>query len=144
MSGHQIPVAQVEGLKTHCSQTHKGLQMQQLDPAQLSQFSGTEKYYRISRRHLLTDGAKYLAESAECFWMMDAIASHVSEIGINDWFIQVKVQVHGFRCTMIYDDGNGNELARQEIPYTDFPLEKIKIFACWDTEHWVLMLPSEY
>ncbi len=47
--------------------------------SRLSLFTGTEHYYRISRRHLLTDGTKYLAEEAECFWMMDAIASHLSE-----------------------------------------------------------------
>ncbi|MCX7258955.1 MAG: hypothetical protein NTU46_01225 [Burkholderiales bacterium] len=40
------------------------------DPTQLTQFIGTTAYYRISRRHLLTDGTKYLAEEAECFWMM--------------------------------------------------------------------------
>jgi hypothetical protein len=114
------------------------------DPAMLTQFTGTEKYYRISRRHLLTDGTKYLAEEAECFWMMDAIASHVSEIGTNDWFVQIKVQVHGIKATMIYDDGNGKELARQEIPYTDFPMQAITLYACWDSEHWVIILPSEY
>lgn len=44
---------------------------------------------------------------------------------------------------MIYDDGNGNEHARQEIPYTDFPLDNITLYACWDGGHWVIMLPSE-
>ena len=39
--------------------------MKKFDPAQLSHFTGTEKYHRISRRHLLTDGAKYLADEAE-------------------------------------------------------------------------------
>jgi|GEM_PF-6773891 hypothetical protein len=33
---------------------------------------------------------------------------------------------------------------RQEIPYTDFPLTSITLYACWDQEHWVIMLPSEY
>jgi hypothetical protein len=50
--------------------------MEKSDPTLLTQFIGTERYYRISLRHLLTDGTKYLAEHAECFWMMDAIASH--------------------------------------------------------------------
>jgi hypothetical protein len=45
---------------------------------------------------------------------------------------------------MIYEDGNGNEHARQAIPYTDFPLSEITLYACWDQEHWVIMLPSEY
>ena len=118
--------------------------MKQFDASQLSQFIGTQHYYRISRKHLLTDGTKYLAANAECFWMMDAIASHLSEIGTSDWFIQVKVIVQNGRATMIYDDGNGNEHARQEIPYTDFPMLAILLFACWDGEHWVIMLPSEY
>ena len=114
------------------------------DPTQLNQFIGTTGYYRISRRHLLTDGTKYLAEEAECFWMMDAIASHLSEIGTDDWFVQVRMTVNDNRATMIYEDGSGSEHARQEIPYTDFPMHTISLYACWDGEHWVIMLPSEY
>ena len=45
---------------------------------------------------------------------------------------------------MIYEDGIDKEYARQEIPYTDFPLESITLYACWDQENWVIMLPSEY
>ena len=118
--------------------------MKEFDASQLALFTGTKRYYRISRRHLLTDGTKYLAENAECFWIMDAIASHLSEIGTSNWFVQVKVTVQDSRATMIYDDGNGKEHARQDIPYTDFPLNMITLYACWDGEHWVIMLPSEY
>ena len=125
-------------------QATKDTEMKKFDPSQLNQFIGTEKYYRISRRHLLTDGTKYLAEAAECFWMMDAIASHLCEIGTEDWFVSVRVQVTEGSAVMIYEDGNGREHARQEIPYTDFPLNSITLYACWDGEHWVIMLPSEY
>jgi hypothetical protein len=111
---------------------------------ELAHFTGTSGYYRISRRHLLTDGTRYLAEQAECFWMMDAIASHLSELGTQDWFVLVRVETHAERATMIYEDGNGHEHARQEIPYTDFPLKSITLYCCWDSEHWVIMLPSEY
>ena len=110
----------------------------------LNLFTGTEHYYRISRKHLLTDGTKYLAEHAECFWMMDAIASHLAEIGTDDWFVVVKTTVRKSAALMVYEDGNGHEHARQEIPYTDFPLAEITLYACWDGEHWVIMLPSEY
>ena len=99
------------------------------DPAMLTHFTGTAQYYRIGRRHLLTDGTKYLAEEAECFWMMDAIASHVSEIGTHDWFVQVKVQVHGIQATMIYDDGNGNELARQVARMVERGISKEEVEA---------------
>ena len=118
--------------------------MKNFDPSQLSYFTGTERYYRITRKHLLTDGTKYLAEEAECFWMMDAIASHLSEIVTQDCFVQVRMTVKNSRATMYYEDGNGNEHARQQIPYTDFPMQGITLYACWDGEHWVIMLPSEY
>ena len=122
----------------------KKLHMKQFDSSQLGQFTGTGRYYRISRRHLLTDGTRYLAEQAACFWLMDAIASHLSEIGTADWFVVIKTTVKRTSAVMVYEDGNGNELARQAIPYTDLPLHHIDLYACWDSEHWVIMLPSEY
>ena len=118
--------------------------MSNLDLDTLNLFTGTQNYYRISRRHLLTDGTKYLAEHAECYWMMDAIASHLSEIGTADWLVVVKTIVRNSAALMIYGDGNDHEHARQEIPYTDFPLPEITLYACWDGEHWVIMLPNEY
>jgi hypothetical protein len=114
------------------------------DQASLTQFTGTDRYYRISKRHLLTDGTKYLAEQAECFWMMDAIASHLAEIGTADWFVVVKTAVKKSKALMIYEDGNGYEHARQEIPHTNLTLAEITLYACWVGEHWVIMLPSEY
>jgi len=124
--------------------TQEELQELGLDNLALAQFTGTGTYYRISRRHLLTDGTKYLAEKGACFWMMDAIASHLCEIGTRDWFVLVRVQVTEGRALMIYEDGNSREHARQEIPYTDFPMTCITLYACWDQEHWVIMLPGEY
>ena len=124
--------------------TQEELQQLGLDKLTLAQFTGTGVYYRISRKHLLTDGSRYLAEQGACFWMMDAIASHLCEIGTADWFVLVRVQVTEGRAVMIYEDGNDREHARQEITYTDFPLDSITLYACWDQEHWVIMLPSEY
>lgn len=62
---------------------------------------------------------------------MDAIASHLSEIGTSDWFVQVKVIVKDIQATMIYEDVSGKELARQKISYTDFLLNEIHLYACW-------------
>ena len=118
--------------------------MKKFDPAQLSYFTGTEKYYRISRRHLLTDGTKYLAEAAGAFWLMDAAASYLIELGTNDWFVKVVLTLTGSSAELTLDDGNGNLRARQVIPYTDFPMPQQTLYACWDGQHWVLMLPSEY
>ena len=76
--------------------------------------------------------------------MMDAIASHLMEIDTTDWFVVIQTTVNGAKALMVYKDGNGHEHARQEIPYTNLPLTEITLYACWDGEHWVIMLPSEY
>jgi hypothetical protein len=44
-------------------------QINSLSTSDLAQFTGTEKLYRITRRHVLTDGTKYLAEEGKCFWL---------------------------------------------------------------------------
>ena len=114
------------------------------DPAALTQFTGTERYYRINRRCLLTDGTRYLAEEAGAFWLMDAAASYLIELGTDDWFVQIQLQVTGSKALLKLEDGNGHVRAQQEIPYTDFPVPQQTLYACWDGEHWVIMLPSEY
>lgn len=109
----------------------------------LCQFIGTEKYYRIAPRHVLTDGAKYLAEKARCFWLMDAIATHLPK-QYHDYFAVANLAVNGTSAVLTLDDGNGNVFARQDIAYTDFPLESMKLYCSFDGEYWAIMLTSEY
>jgi hypothetical protein len=109
----------------------------------LSQFIGTEKYYRITHRHLLTDGTKYLAEKAKCFWLMDAIASHLPK-QYHDFFAVVNLTVKDSAAKLILDDGNGNIFAHQVIEYTDFPLSELRLYCTFDGEYWLIMLPCEY
>ena len=110
----------------------------------LAQFTGTQRYYRINRKCVLTDGAKYLAETAGAYWLMDAAASYLMELGTVDWFVLVRLKVNGSKAVLTLEDGNGSVRAQQDIGYTDFPLAEQIIYACWDSVHWVLMLPSEY
>ena len=65
--------------------------MRKLDLQTLNQYTGTTQYFRIGPRHLLTDGTHYLAEQAECYWLMGEIALHLTELGIKDWFVVVVV-----------------------------------------------------
>jgi hypothetical protein len=58
-----------------------------------------------------------LAEIAICFCTKDAVPSHLSEIEIADWFILVRVTMLGTRAIMVYEIGNGYELARQDISF---------------------------
>jgi hypothetical protein len=109
----------------------------------LSQFIGTEKYYRITHRHLLTDGTKYLAENSECFWLMTAIASHLPK-QFHDYFTVINLTVKESAAQLTLDDGNGNVFAQQFIEYTNFPLSELKLYCAFDGEYWVIMLTSEY
>ena len=118
--------------------------MSKLTAQDLAQFTGTTCYYRIGRQHLLTDGTHYLAEKAGCYWIMDAVSSHFGEIDTEGWFIVVCMEVEGCRSILLYENGNGRELTRQDIPNTEFPLRNLTLYAVWDTEHWVIMLPGEY
>ena len=43
----------------------------------LEQFYGTQYYYPLWPKVFLTDGAQFLAQEAACYWLMDAIASHI-------------------------------------------------------------------
>ena len=111
--------------------------------SELSQFIGAQKLFRITNRHLLTDGAKYLAEQAKCFWLLDAIASHLDH-SYNDTFAVACLVLNESSAVITLDDGNDNVFATQHIEYTDFPLSKIKLYCSFDGLHWVIMLPSEY
>ena len=46
--------------------------------ADLCHFTGTEAYHRISlSQHVCTDGVNFLREQGNCYWLPEAIASHL-------------------------------------------------------------------
>ncbi len=110
----------------------------------LAQFTGSEQFYRYHFRCLLTEGARYLAEQASCYWLMDVFASHLAAISTDEYFTCLVLNRAYSEGKVVIDDGNGIVLAEQEIPYTDFPLEEMTLFACWSGGYWVIMLTSEY
>ena len=112
---------------------------------ELAQFTGTEKYYRIYPEVVLTDGTKYLADEASCYWLMDLYASHLASVDPNiESFTCLKLTKRGLGAEILIEDGNTHALAKQQIEYTDFPLESFMFYAVWAGDFWVLMLRSEY
>lgn len=115
----------------------------------LAYFTGTEKWHKwnpLTPNYVLTDGALYLAENAGAFWLMDLIASYYHDQKVKAESFQVwKLTVTGESAVVVCTDGNENELTRQDIPYTDFPLPEMTLFVGQDEEpYWVILLPSEY
>ena len=112
---------------------------------QLSQFTGTEKYYRLYPKVVLTDGTQYLADTAGCYWLMDLYASHLVSIDPEvESFTCLKLNKRGSVAEVLIEDGNAQLLAQQHVEYTDFPLDTFVFYAVWAGEFWVLMLRSEY
>ena len=110
----------------------------------LEQFIGTQYYYPLWPNVMLTDGTRYLADTAGCYWLMDAIASHLTGLPETSGFAHCKLTLDGQSAELAIDDGNGEQLAFQYTEWTDFPLPEIELFACWAGHFWVVMLPSEY
>ena len=112
--------------------------------ADLNQFTGTTQYYaHWLKAFLYTDGVKYLADEAQAYWLIDAIASHQPEAlkdpmlrGIQFW----KLIVTGNKAKLICERDTDNVAITQDIDYTDFPLSEVKLYLA----DRVLMLPSEY
>ena len=112
----------------------------------LPNFYGTEAYYRYSpqfRNFLLTDGAKYLAESADAYWLVDLFASHLPSYQA-EGFAVLYLKVNGGKATAQIEDGNGKVLKKQKIEYTDFPLDQIVLYCVQQDDNFVILLPSEY
>ena len=130
--------------------------MNPISKADLAQFTGTSHYYlhTFNNAVISTEGIQYLAENAECYWLIDAIASHLASRAFNEaakhderigllhfW----KLAVHDDRSATLKAVADSGEPAfiQQEIPFTDFPFDDIDVWAGRDSQYWVLMLPSE-
>jgi hypothetical protein len=112
----------------------------------LAQFSGTERYHRTHPGLLATDGAKYLADAAGAYWLLDIVWSVLPRIADEFAVLELTVEEGTRRAVVVIHDGREPETTyhRQDIPYTDFPLPKIKLYIQQNERERVVMLPSEY
>jgi hypothetical protein len=110
----------------------------------LSQFTGSENYYRVMPRLVITDGVQYLANQANMYWLVSLIYSHLITQPICSEFVVARLSVSGKTADLVLDDGNDQIIAKQIIEYTDFPLDEISIYCSYREKTWVLLLPSEY
>lgn len=114
---------------------------------QLQHFTGTEHYYRLNRVAVLTDGTKFLAEEGRCFWLMEAIASHLPAVPTDEYFcvaLLTKGKDNVAYLEIVNDVPTTRYYATQVIDFTDFPLPEVKLYCSRAEEFWVLMLTSEY
>jgi len=113
----------------------------------LAGFYGTEQYHRLTIFGGLkaTDGVAWLAQNAECFWLMDeiGIAQRHAKIRSNPDLQEMqvwKLTVKDKSAVLVCEDGNDNVVLKKRIDYTDFPLSEITIWVEGD----VMLLPQEH
>lgn len=122
-----------------------------LTKADLRQFTGSENWYRhgLNRNILYTDGVRFVAERAGAFWLLDTIVlaqiveSKIRREGFQVWTLTVRqgeASKTSGAAILTCGDGRGNDVYRQTIDFTDFPLPDITL---WLTDR-TLLLPSEY
>lgn len=98
---------------------------------------------------VFTQAVGHFREIAECYWLVDAIASYRRTDEFQVW----KLWVNDDKSAVLtMEDGNGNEEIRQKIAHTTFPLREVTFWAeiggygtCAEdwTQCLVLMFPSE-
>ncbi len=104
----------------------------------LKQFTGTEHYYKHwFGGYVYTDGVKYTEEVGKCSWLINAIFSYRRTEPFQIWTLD---KIGSKAVLTMKEDSNTPELVRQEIGYTDFPIDSIKLYLIDK----VLLLPSEY
>jgi hypothetical protein len=106
----------------------------------LEQFTGTSKYYNLGFGLKATEGIKYLADTAKCYWLLDVVASYqkrLKDYPFQIWQIVVKNKKAVVSCK---EDTDMPNLVIQAIKYTDFPLDVFE-FYCIDG---IILLKSEY
>jgi hypothetical protein len=112
--------------------------------ADLNQFTSSENWYRhpLVSSITYTDGVKYMADTAGAHWLLDKIATLQMMPAIKTEPFQVwRLVVRENRTAILScDDGNDAVVYSEEITFTDFPLDEIKLY-CTDN---VILLPSEY
>jgi len=125
--------------------TDKKENLKQEIESDLPYFTGTEEYHKFSilSNLKLTDGVKYLCDKAQCYWLMDIIASYQNKCNKDEmlkyfqiWTLTIKDGKAIVKCERDTDD----IAITQKIPYTDFPLDSIKLY-CIDG---IILLTSEY
>ena len=115
---------------------------------ELNNFPGSETFTHYSPlifpKVILTEGTKYIADEWGAYWLMDAISSHL--LKTRGEFVVVKLIKNGNAATLtLADDAPPTVIyAKQEIEYTDFPLDEITLYAIYDSRYWTILLPSEY
>ncbi len=122
----------------------------------LNQFDCSAEYHKITESTICTDGVKFLADNADCYWFLTAIASWQNEAMKDEmlremqfWKLMPYPQEGTFKpeteggilhhqkaecrpdAILICERDTGDAAIIQEIGYTDFPFDALPVAKIW-------------
>ena len=108
----------------------------------LRRFTGDDHVFRhpmLNKRY--TEGVRHVAEAGGAYWLLDIVFSHQIDPKAKAEEFQVwRLKREGGGCIVWMTDGNSETpVIRQDVEFTDFPLDEIMFFYENDT----LCLPAE-
>lgn len=117
-------------------------------------FGGETQYKNPVTKLLYTEGIKQIAQNSNSYWFLDIIASYQLTLGKENfqvWKLEreysyteedgTKIINQRKNCfNVTCDDGNGNILQEQHIPFSDFEFD---VYTVWCIDGMVI-LPVEY
>lgn len=115
----------------------------------MGHYTGTERWFRhplSGHNYSYTEGVQYVAEQAGAYWLVDKVLTTIGFLEKpklkDEDMLAWHLMVDGSKAVLAVEDGNGKELWREKIEYTDFPAPGITLW--WMRADGVLCLPSEY
>lgn len=117
--------------------------------ALLSNFTGTENYYRhpLCRRVVWTDGVKAFADAAGGYWLLDILATELPPLVKTHGMIFAAMTVKHGKASLRASHGGGHKnLWVRTVDYTDCPEGEWRFWMAegGPDDTTVIMLPGEY
>jgi len=109
---------------------------------EFNQFSGgSESIYRYIFGIHITEGIRYLADTYECYWLLDLICIHSKDIKESQQFqVWILKRVNGTQFRVSVEDGNKNVIKEIDVRYSDFKSDEVHVWL----ENDVIYLPNEH
>lgn len=105
--------------------------------------NGSENFYQNRLSPIIyTDGVKDMAESCGAYWLIDLVISHqlTKTVRFEPFQVWMLKRVRNDAFEIQATDGNGKEIATQQIPFSDFRYDLATLWLV----NGCLMLPKEY
>lgn len=105
-------------------------------------YNSTDNYYKHGLEIVYTDGVKALSEICNSYWLIDIIGSYQTYDRVRNEKFQVwklkRIKENEFFIEA--SDGNKNIIAKQTIPFSNFPFDTCTIWL----SNGIVLLPTEY